>query len=405
VITEAHETDLQTRHANHATQSCLFVPQGSSSLTRTLFLGLLNRRKFLKYSAAGVAIAGSALAGYELNRWQTALVPSSVSTVTQTLLETTTETLRLASLKGRLFFDYNGNGVQDAGEPAVQGASVQLKDSTGTIIAEAPTDSSGDYTLEGVITGSYRLHVEGDEKFHYMCRSTDEFTAVSEGYDVLLDRNQTADIGLVEGFLTSPFHRGKVLRIDGYVDLDPRPNQIRDWKGGDLTYDGHRGTDFIADKGTEILAAAPGRIVYAWNGWPNKPVWGEQDDTWKNGNSVQIDHGNNLWSVYNHLDSIAVSQTYWRTSGGQHVRRGQVIGYCGYTGFRPDLVTIMTPNQVHLHFEIDIPGPNFYENGDRRGGQVIDPFRDLYYGLHGDSPTSDPVSLWTKDNDPQYSVT
>jgi len=203
--------------------------------------------------------------------------------------ETVTETVRLASVHGRLFFDYNGNGVQDAGEPAVQGASVQLKDSTGMIIAEALTDSSGDYALEDVRTGAYRLHVEGDEKFHYMCRSTDLLTAVSGGYDVLLDRSQTADIGLMEGFLTLPFHRGKVSRIEDYVDLDPRPNHIRDWKGGDQTYDGHRGTDFIADKGTEILAAAPGRVVYAWNGWPKKPVWGDQDDTWNSRSQSRLE--------------------------------------------------------------------------------------------------------------------
>ena len=369
----------------------------------------MDRRSFLNYAAIGTAVVGAGLAGYEFDRWQSAAVPPSISTVmqTRTLSETVTETLRLASLKGRLFFDYNGNGVQDGEEPAVAGAKVQLMDGTSKMIAEATADSAGDYRLEDIRIGvAYRLHLEADRKFRYMCRSTEEFAAIPDGYGVPLDRPQSVDIGLMEGFLTLPFHRGKVSRIEGYVDVDPRPNHIRNWEGGNQTYDGHRGIDFIADKGTEILAAAPGTIVYAWNGWPNKPVWGDQDDTWKNGNQVEIDHGNNFWSSYNHLDSIAVNETLWSShEQRQHVKRGEVIGYCGYTGFLPDLATPMKPNQVHLHFQVSIPGPNLYKNGDRRGEHDVDPFRDLYYGQHDDSPISNPVSLWTKDNDPQYALT
>lgn len=384
----------------------------------------MNRRRFLKYAGGAAAIVGASAIGLDFLAYKpqpsqsstsltrsTSEAATSMGSTTQASSTSVSSSSSMspgqaASLKGRMFFDYDGNGEQDGEEPAIPNAKIQLLNDRGQVVAGTLSDSSGDYRLDAPV-GSYRLHLEVDSKFRYMCTSVEEFRAVSNGYDAALNeagKISELDVGLMEGFLTGPFHKGKVSRIEGYVDIDPRPNHILDWKGGNQTYDGHRGTDFIADKGTEILAAAPGTIVYAWNSWPNKPVWGDQDDTWKNGNSVQIDHGNNFWSVYNHLDSITVSETYWSTHG-QHVRRGQVIGYCGYTGFRPDLVTPMTPNQVHLHFEIDIPGPNFYKNGDRRGGQVTDPFRDLYYGQHGDSPLSDPVSLWTKDNDPQYAVT
>jgi hypothetical protein len=99
----------------------------------------MDRRRFLKYAVAGVAVAGSALAGYEFDTWQNSTIRPLVPTVTetQTLRETTTDTVKLTSVYGRLFFDYNGNGVQDEGEPAVVGASIQLKDDTGNVIAEA----------------------------------------------------------------------------------------------------------------------------------------------------------------------------------------------------------------------------------------------------------------------------
>jgi hypothetical protein len=67
------------------------------------------------------AVAGSFLAGYEFDKWQTLSTPrvaEGTLTKTQTINETVAETVRLASLHGRLFFDYNGNAVQDGEEPA-----------------------------------------------------------------------------------------------------------------------------------------------------------------------------------------------------------------------------------------------------------------------------------------------
>lgn len=67
----------------------------------------MDRRRFLKYAAAGMALAGSALAGYEFDRWQSSGAPPTRSmtetqlvtqtlnkTVTQTVTKTTTEPLR-----------------------------------------------------------------------------------------------------------------------------------------------------------------------------------------------------------------------------------------------------------------------------------------------------------------------
>ena len=50
----------------------------------------MDRRSFLKYTAVGAAVASSALAGYEFDRWQNPLVPSVTSAVTKT--RTLTET-------------------------------------------------------------------------------------------------------------------------------------------------------------------------------------------------------------------------------------------------------------------------------------------------------------------------
>ena len=362
----------------------------------------MHRRTFLKYTGVAAAIVGATALGLEYLSTQnpstvtTTASPTVTSQLTAVSSSASTESLQLASLQGRLFFDYNGNGVQDGEEPAVTGALVQLKDSAGSVIGQALTDSSGDYEIEGIRTGSYKLHVGtehfSDKRFAHMCTSPSEFRAVTKDYDVSLVGTTLLNIGLMEGFLTSPFHK-RESKLESYVDLDPTGG-IRDWKGGKETYNGHGGTDFLADKGRDVLAAAPGTIVAAAGDWPSNPRW-VNDEYFANGNFVIIDHGNGFRTSYHHLDSIAVEETRWNFFGtGPSVKRGDVIGRCGISGLAGDLKTpaaLVAP--PHLHLQVTLIGPK---------DTPRDPFRDLYYGKHGDSPWASSTSLWTVDNKTQY---
>ncbi|MFC4630385.1 peptidoglycan DD-metalloendopeptidase family protein [Promicromonospora alba] len=94
----------------------------------------------------------------------------------------------------------------------------------------------------------------------------------------------------------------------------------------------HAGTDLRAYCGTPILVPADGTVLYA------RYLDGL-------GNQVLINHGyssggSSVMTSSNHLSSFAVSS-------GQHVSRGQVIGYSGTTG---------TSTACHLHFEVYING-------------------------------------------------
>jgi murein DD-endopeptidase MepM/ murein hydrolase activator NlpD len=95
----------------------------------------------------------------------------------------------------------------------------------------------------------------------------------------------------------------------------------------------HRGQDFSAQCGVEVLAAASGRVTF--NGW--HPYGG--------GNRVVIDHGNGLETTYNHLSSSSVQV-------GQQVTRGDVVALAGTTG---------ASTGCHLHFEVMV------------NGEVVDP--------------------------------
>jgi murein DD-endopeptidase MepM/ murein hydrolase activator NlpD len=87
----------------------------------------------------------------------------------------------------------------------------------------------------------------------------------------------------------------------------------------------HSGVDISAAFGSSVGAAADG-IVFAAG----------QDSGY--GNSVLIDHGNGITSMYAHLSKITVVV-------GQEVRRGQTIGAVGMTG---------KATGPHLHYEVRV---------------------------------------------------
>lgn len=86
----------------------------------------------------------------------------------------------------------------------------------------------------------------------------------------------------------------------------------------------HTGIDISASYGAPVRATAAGRVRFA--GW----------DGGGYGLQVEIDHANHLVTKYAHLSRLAVQV-------GDSVRRGQVVGYVGSTGYS------IAP---HLHYEV-----------------------------------------------------
>ncbi len=90
----------------------------------------------------------------------------------------------------------------------------------------------------------------------------------------------------------------------------------------------HYGIDFTAPKGTPIYATGDGvikKVVRSRRGY---------------GNEILIDHGFGYVSLYAHLNAFNVKK-------GQHVKRGDVIGYVGNTGLSTG---------PHLHYGVMLRG-------------------------------------------------
>lgn len=94
----------------------------------------------------------------------------------------------------------------------------------------------------------------------------------------------------------------------------------------------HRGMDFRAATGSPVKSVAQGRVILV-------------EDHYYAGNSIYIDHGNGVVSLYFHLEKFLVKP-------GDTVGRGEVIGLAGSTG---------RSTGPHLHLSVSV------------NGQLVDP--------------------------------
>jgi murein DD-endopeptidase MepM/ murein hydrolase activator NlpD len=90
----------------------------------------------------------------------------------------------------------------------------------------------------------------------------------------------------------------------------------------------HLGVDLDAKAGTEIYTINDGVVVLAQAGFPSY------------GTTVVVDHGLGIFSLYLHLSEI-------KTTLGAGVKRGDVIGLVGNTGYSLE---------PHLHLSMKIKG-------------------------------------------------
>ena len=129
-----------------------------------------------------------------------------------------------------------------------------------------------------------------------------------------------------------------------------RKTQVRDFRGKNLTYNSHNGTDLAIPVGSAVCTAAPGEVVEI------------RSELNRGGLKIFIDHGNGLMTCYAHLAKAKVKV-------GDVVRRAQPIAISGYSGL--DGVLTYPFGIPHIHFNVWL------------NGEPVDPFG------HGDN-----TSMW-----------
>jgi murein DD-endopeptidase MepM/ murein hydrolase activator NlpD len=157
-------------------------------------------------------------------------------------------------------------------------------------------------------------------------------TAGAGGPSIALDEEGIAALEYRAQLLEANLHKFETAinraRIPSIWPIDT--GEITDTYGGRRDPFGggsefHSGQDIRAPRGTPIYASANGVLTLA--GWKNGY-----------GNTVVVDHGNGLTTLYGHLSKVEATL-------GQEVKRGDLLGLVGSTG---------RSTGPHLHYEVRI---------------------------------------------------
>ncbi len=319
---------------------------------------------------------------------------------------------QMYKLEGTVFLDGNVSRTLDEGERKLESIKLRIKDVSGHTISKTTTNNEGHFEFHLLPGKEYKLSIDTAEApikdLNYFSKEPDassvmDVACISEALTVKMSGNTVKDLGLMQGWLTNPFHKEANAIFHNPVDLDHRLGFYRDFsnmvlEGHDRIwrntrnpwgYDNHQGVDWDASEGTPILSMAPGVVV--------------ADEIFLGGSislSILYEVGDRAFIIsYGHNSKNNVQV-------GERVSRGQVIAFVGHTG------SPARWNHLHLSFW-EIPPefagrsmreirmgflnryyPSITSTGGGPMGVVLDPFRDVR------DPESE--NFWTIDNKPQF---
>ena len=322
------------------------------------------------------------------------------------------------TLSGTVFFDCNGNGLQDGGEPPITGIEIAVRSMQASEhqVCTAITDNVGRYRCDGVPVGQVVISVTElaanapGQAFRYINvfggwtdlsqreveetdvpaqhLATTEVRAIADALAIEASQDTTYNIALMQGFLTLPFHPDSWHFEYNWVDLDPAEGTVRNYAGltrvatsrqdveslPPAVQDGHDAIDYAIKDGTLVYAAVPGIVADTY-----------ESDVGDSGIVVLSEISGKEYKLnYGHMAVFLVAV-------GDRVERGQTIAATGRVQ-ELHFQLLCSPSQVEpcKYFGLPSRPDDHYPDASPR----LDPFRDL----------SNPecISYWTVDNDPQY---
>ena len=203
-----------------------------------------------------------------------------------------------------------------------------------------------------------------------------------------------SSLGFIRPDISIPTYKGKrpanglspiyhcFDRVGGGKNYSQRVTRknSKDFREKNLTYDEHDGVDFVCPIGTELVAAAPGRVVMI-------------RDTWlRGGLTIAVDHGDGFVTQYTHCWKPLVSL-------GQEIKRGEPVALSGASGLDMTLFFPWIP--AHIHFMIwkdGMPIDPFYVHGQKdRSGTWFD---ERGTGM----PGHDVEGVLSKEGIPEFST-
>jgi len=212
------------------------------------------------------------------------------------------------------FFQVNGSQV------ALQGVYALQEPGVYPLLLEATLPDGSKQAFEQMVlvtSGDY-----GSEELYVPPETIDPAVTEPENQTIFSITTPATATAYWNGIFSSP-----AVYPDQFTSRFGR-QRIYHGTGTDLVIEGfHTGLDFAGGEGLQIIAPAPGRVVFA------APLT-------VRGNATIIDHGWGIYSGFWHQSQIFVNV-------GDIVEQGQVIGLVGGTG---------RVTGAHLHWEVWVNG-------------------------------------------------
>ena len=181
---------------------------------------------------------------------------------------------RPGAIGDKVYYDSNGNGVQDLGEPGLEGVTVTLLDSTGSVISTTVTNGDGSYLFFGLPAGDYQVQINPADLPAGVVPSADldgiaspNLTAISIGDG---EERLDADFGYKPDTANCNSCDGKVTQLTFQYTGDGAHVEIVQKKDGATVFSGYanqgdlisiQGSWKKATLGTEIKIIVDGMIA------------------------------------------------------------------------------------------------------------------------------------------------
>jgi hypothetical protein len=354
--------------------------------------------------------------------------PTPTPTLTQTPVPSYT-------LSGRVFFDYNGSGLPEEGEPGIEGVPVYV-DSLDSAL-HATTGADGSYSIPNVPSGAHQVYVQSPTQdpataFRYINRflgwvdipayemngvhvpaqhlPDTAIQLIDRPLNIVVSSDTRTHVPLMQGFVTLPFVESQIdsipfiwccgdvinevslscgspvpgdgvaMSYDGLLNREGHP-----WIPTASVGDAHIGAlDYLVPVGTFVVHASPSATVFLTNIGDDGELFvhtyfPDPDETL----SRSFKH------TYAHLGVQLVQPD-------QKVLRGQIVALSGDTGTDNTFPWDGTRRRIpQLHFDLSVTAPQYCT-------RYTDPYRYVVPGPLPENFCGSTVSYWTKDNDPQF---
>lgn len=197
-----------------------------------------------------------------------------------------------------------------------------------TFIGTAYDTPTGTYTIRGGAEKTLLAIRPGKFQIDTIVVPETKQKEGATNFDILSDESKIIGAAFRLQNKTKYWHGPFLRPIKKYIKVSSPYGAQRKYvseKGGLISAWAHRGVDYAAVTGNIVYAANHGRVVVS-------------EKFQVHGNTIIIDHGQGVLSVYNHLDKLFVQKNVL-------VRKGQIIAYSGNTGLS---------SGPHVHYGLSV---------------------------------------------------